>query len=179
MGLIDPNTTKKIGQFLGIDALMIGTVTDMGGTLEVIGRLVHTETARILAVSSISFIKDGKIETLYRQGQAATGGQTAPVMSSRDLVQAAGTNNIDRAKALLGGGANINGRDEKGDTPLTNAAWLGSPNMVEFLVKQGADIAARTNSGNTPFLLGAARGNLYIINYLADNRADIRAVNHG
>jgi TolB-like protein len=79
VGLIDPKTTKKIGQFLGIDSLLIGTVTDMGGSLEVIGRLVNTETARIQAVTSLSFVKDGKTEMLYRQGQGTPVGQIAPV----------------------------------------------------------------------------------------------------
>lgn len=83
MGLIDPKTTKKIGQFLGIDALMIGTVNDIGDTLEVNGRLVHAETARILAVTSFSFIKDIKVEMLYRQGQG-TPTVTGPKEIGRD-----------------------------------------------------------------------------------------------
>lgn len=44
---------------------------------------------------------------------------------------------------LLGGGANVNGQDSKGSTPLHIAAYEGKPACVKLLLGLGADAAVK------------------------------------
>jgi TolB-like protein len=49
-GLITPEQTHRIGEVLGADAVVAGTLHDLDdGTTEVNARLIHTESARILS----------------------------------------------------------------------------------------------------------------------------------
>jgi ankyrin repeat protein len=55
--------------------------------------------------------------------------------------------NIQAATVLLDAKADVNAKDQKGNTPLHNTAYLGNVNMAEFLITKGADINAKTNDG--------------------------------
>ncbi|WP_413630309.1 ankyrin repeat domain-containing protein [Novosphingobium sp. KCTC 2891] len=55
---------------------------------------------------------------------------------------------------LVGKGANVNIRDNKGTTPLVLAANLGFIEGVDFLISAGARIDEPNNTGETP-LIGA------------------------
>lgn len=65
--------------------------------------------------------------------------------------------NVVFAESLIKNGADVNAKNEYGETPLHLAASNEYDNMVEFLIKNGADINAKTERGNTP-LQYAARG---------------------
>jgi ankyrin repeat protein len=47
----------------------------------------------------------------------------------------------------------VNARDDRGRTPLHEAAMNNNFNMVEFLLKQGADINAQDDTGRVPWCL--------------------------
>ncbi len=58
-GIMDPGTVKALGKVLGVDAILTGTVVALkGDRVEVNARLVHTETAQVLAASSARMTKD-------------------------------------------------------------------------------------------------------------------------
>ena len=44
-------------------------------------------------------------------------------------------------KTLAKAGANLNGQDERGMTPLMKAAYMGHPNVVVELIRAGADVS--------------------------------------
>ncbi|HRP63651.1 MAG TPA: FlgO family outer membrane protein [Phycisphaerales bacterium] len=48
-GLLRPEDAKKLGQFAGVDAILIGNVSLMGDNVEVFVRAISTETSEILA----------------------------------------------------------------------------------------------------------------------------------
>lgn len=66
------------------------------------------------------------------------------------LHEAVSQRNIDQILALIQSGADINGRDNKGYTPLDLAAHGDQIEIVNLLIERGADVNARDNSGNVP-----------------------------
>lgn len=58
---------------------------------------------------------------------------------------------------LLEAGADLNARDEVGQTPLHAAAGSETPAVVNALLEAGADANARDGSNKTPF--DFAKGN--------------------
>lgn len=75
-------------------------------------------------------------------------------LSSR-LILAVLSGSEEAVAKLLAAGADVNGRNAAGDTPLIAAAAKGDPAMVDFLLKQGADAEVWTKEGSA--LVRAAR----------------------
>jgi ankyrin repeat protein len=65
--------------------------------------------------------------------------------------------NLDSLRALLDHGADINLRDDTGDTPLLFYLWNGRWDAALLLLERGADIDVRNNLGTTPEI-GIANG---------------------
>src|SRR4051812_48184947 len=63
------------------------------------------------------------------------------------------TNNLARLNTMLGGGANVNAKDERGVTPLMHAAWVGSPEAMKLLLDRGADPNLTNSSGSTALMM--------------------------
>lgn len=95
--------------------------------------------------------------------------------------------------ALLDEGANINARNEQGETLLLYAIendwhftpyeavvelfWDTSPDhgIVRFLLQRGANVNLADRSGRTPLHLAASKGYLDLILTLLDKGADVEA----
>lgn len=50
-GIIDPNSAKELGKMAGVDAIVSGTVTDLGSYIAVNCRLIETETGEVFAAA--------------------------------------------------------------------------------------------------------------------------------
>ena len=66
--LFDPKSAKRMGKLLGADALLSGTISDMGKSIKVNARLIQTETGRILAVAEADIAKGDKVKRLTGSG---------------------------------------------------------------------------------------------------------------
>ena len=66
--LFDPKSAKRMGRLLGADALLSGTISDMGKSIKVNARLIQTETGRILAVAEADIAKGDKVKRLTGAG---------------------------------------------------------------------------------------------------------------
>ena len=58
--------------------------------------------------------------------------------ATKDLVRAAAEGDVDRARQLIADGADVNGADPNGITPLQAAVGCDHVEMADFLVDQGA-----------------------------------------
>jgi TolB-like protein len=67
-GVIDPDSAKKLGKVLGVDAIVSGTIADRGESLKVNARLIGTETGEIFSAASIDMAKDKEVLALMRNG---------------------------------------------------------------------------------------------------------------
>lgn len=64
-GLVEKDTLQKIGHLTGANAILVGTITDMGESIEVNGRIVNVENGMILAVMSVPLAKDKQVASFF------------------------------------------------------------------------------------------------------------------
>jgi len=76
-GIVDPTSAKKLGRLLGVDAIVSGSISDLGKTLRVNARLISTETGEIFAVASSEMVKDDAVTKLMGSGDQGTS-QSSP-----------------------------------------------------------------------------------------------------
>jgi len=57
---------------------------------------------------------------------------------------------VEIAKTLLEAGAELDGVDENGETPLHFAVFNGFVDLAVFLIQNGADTDAKSDEGKTP-----------------------------
>jgi len=97
-GLIDVSSASRIGKMLGVDAIVTGTITDLGNNIRINARLIATETGEVFAVSSVTLEKDEQIRTMINrtppmanqtnQSTADTSEPTSPIVPARALPSA-------------------------------------------------------------------------------------------
>lgn len=93
------------------------------------------------------------------------------------LTIAASTNQLNLAKHLLDGGANVDtSTANRGLTPLHIAAERGFEAMVALLLNAGASPHVRSNSGSTPLYRAARGGSVPILCQLHDAGSEIDAL---
>lgn len=69
-GVLDPSSVKTIGTLLGVDAIVSGTITDLGTSLKVNARIISTETGTVFAVAATEIVKDATVRKLMSRVSA-------------------------------------------------------------------------------------------------------------
>jgi len=105
---------------------------------------------------------------------------TLPSPSRRQelLFEAAKLGRADLIPVLVRNGADVNGYESRGFTPLILAAYNGQANAVEALIKAGADACKPDlNQGNTAQMGVAFKGDDRIAARLLKEKCDVNARN--
>lgn len=71
-GFIEEKSIKQMGQVLGVDAIVTGSITDLGNTVKVNARLIGVESAKVFAVASTNIPKVGTVAELIAKAAAST-----------------------------------------------------------------------------------------------------------
>ena len=73
---------------------------------------------------------------------------------------------LEVVKVLIDRGADVNAKDEKGETTLMYAARSGNLEVVKFLVDKGADVNAKDSNGATALSIASANYRPKTVEYL-------------
>ena len=109
----------------------------------------------------------------------AIGCRKKPTTSTTPLHRAADEGNVDQIQSLIASGADINAKNERGETPLHKAV-LGRgdhKSLVRLLVAHGANPNAKDQIGNTPLYKVAQWASIDVAEVLISAGADVNAKN--
>jgi len=106
-----------------------------------------------------------------------TGTATNVKALTEQLIRSAEAGDTPTAQRLLKEGADINGRDAQGRTPVMAATHGNRVETVRTLIQAGADINIRDNRLDNPFLYAGAEGLLEILRLTIDAKADTKLTN--
>ncbi len=80
--LVDPTKAKQLGRMVGVEGIVVGTVSDLGNQVDIDARLIEIETNRMLLGASVTISKDPIVTELLQRGRqeapAAPPGPGAP-----------------------------------------------------------------------------------------------------
>ena len=71
-GYIDDESAISIGKILGVEAIVTGSITDLGSSIKINARLISTKEGSIFAVASITLPKDKTIIKLMGESSIKT-----------------------------------------------------------------------------------------------------------
>lgn len=89
------------------------------------------------------------------------------------LMELAYTNQTGAMEILIGRGADVNARNQKGCRPLMYAAQKGHVKAMEILIKANADFNAENQEKMTALMIAAKGGHLGAVQLLLKEQADI------
>ena len=93
------------------------------------------------------------------------------------LWDAAKNGDLAKLQEALSKGADVNGHDDKGITPLSWAAMAGQTEAAQLLIKKGAKINGKNRDGATPLHASAFFGQTEIVELLIKNKANLNLTN--
>src|SRR6202043_2678867 len=90
--LVDPAKAKQLRKMIGVDAIVVGTISDLGNSVDIDARIIEIETSRTFPGVSVSLSKDDTVKQLLERGRAmpatsagAAGSRPAPASASHPL----------------------------------------------------------------------------------------------
>ncbi len=114
------------------------------------------------------------VRSLLKEGDDVNSAQPDGMTA---LHWAAQKNDVELAKLLLYGGANVRATTRIGGyTPLLIASKNGQTAMIETLLGAGADAKSATANGATALMLASQAGNADAVKMLVAHGADVNAV---
>jgi ankyrin repeat protein len=148
---------RNIGNDRGLDGLLtIGTTPLLRAA-----KALDAPAIKLLLEKSANLSLTGArgvTPVMAAAGVGSTDADTRGIYITEDVQQ----RSIESLKLLIAAGADINAKEnQRGLTPLHEAARWGWNDVVRFLVDHGANLQAKDNRGMTPVdsALGKAGGN--------------------
>ena len=159
---------------------VVRELLELGVDPEILDNLGRVAGPAVCDWSRGSFFRDAPLQSVIGCLGAGADPNAPAGFAGPPLFQVAGlVRNRESAPAvvvaLVEAGADVNGRNEWGDTPLHSAmwGWGDKTTIVAALLEAGADVEARDQAGGTPLHRATAPS---IISLLADAGADVNAL---
>lgn len=130
--------------------------------------------------TALSLAEKGGLEyiaKLLEKAGSRGGSSQAADPSSHPLFKAVKEGRLDKVKALVAKGADVNLRAPSGSTPLMYAADGNQTEIVRFLLKSGADVNAKNGPNNTALIYASIKGHVRVVTELLRKKADVNVKN--
>jgi len=132
-----------------------------------------SSSALVLLVILGAVCTPGILLTVRAGTPAADQSEEETLMS---IHEAAADGDLERVKALIAAGADINAKDQEGYMPLHAAAQSGHTAVAKFLVVAGADLEAKADDHSfTPLHVATKAGHTTLVELLIAEGADANA----
>ena len=173
------NKDIKVARLLVSKRANVNAKTNSGYTpLEWAKSMDHASAAVVQYLESIS---GTPAPTEQAEGNVALqSNSTSPDVNAKDergrtqLHLAARRGDLENVKSLISKGANVNARDEYGDTPLLDTKNV---EVVKYLVSQGANVNTSNKNGFTLLHTAAYEGDVDVVKFLISKGANVNAKN--
>lgn len=86
--LFDQDAIANVGKILGLDAIVTGTIADLGNEIKINARSIAIETAQVFAAAAFKVRKEGEVAELLRQTAGPERGAAASSSGATRQVQA-------------------------------------------------------------------------------------------
>ena len=145
----------------------------------------HIEIFRVLFKADIHFERTYEIAVVraaseghlqlvkFLYGQDISINKKVRPTESTALHASVQSNDVNVVEFLVSVGANINARDDKGNTPLHYATMSKHVELVQVLVDSDADISLENDEGQTPLDLAIKHNSLDVVNILKNARVSL------
>ena len=90
-----------------------------------------------------------------------------------ELLLSLSVREFEKAKELIKMGANVNAKDEEGNTSIMFAAQNAPIEILKLLIENDAKINIRNHEGKTPLILAATFNKKEILEFLINNGAQV------
>ncbi len=133
----------------------------------------ETESGPKPSINIIKAVSTGNVEVVKQWIDLG-------VNVDRGISYAIGFGHLDILELLIRAGADVNGKDEEGMTPLMTAIDRGQKRIVEFLLAEGADVNLKEDMmGGTPLMAAAFQGKKEMVALLIAKGAKVNARSGG
>ena len=144
---------------------------------EEIQGIVQFISAIVQIKTDVNKVRDGrpKVVALLKENGGKSGRELAGGLGG--LWDAAKNGDLDKLQEALSKGADMNGHDDMGITPLSWAAMAGHADAAQLLIKKGAKINGKNRDGGTPLHGAAFLGQTEIVELFIKNKANLNVSN--
>lgn len=118
--LVEPDQVRQLGQMLGVDALVTGSLSDLGTVVDVDARLIIVETFIVLPGASVGLSKDQVVADMLQRGRQAAFPDVLERQAPAETVEAAVAESSNRSLRLQALGAQGNDNEVRVMLLLTN-----------------------------------------------------------
>jgi curli biogenesis system outer membrane secretion channel CsgG len=175
-GLVNPENAKKLGQFAGVDAILIGTVTPLDDSIVLTVKAVSTDTAEVVAAGKVEFRKTSEIQQLLVHGVTDDRFATSTRATSSDTAAIA-TEDLGDLRVVL-----------KSMQPVNTRNGLGLRARLGFInrnIKEPLQFAANAEATGdfweprlVKFRITDSSGNTFVVNEAGGLSAVHVYINH-
>jgi TolB-like protein len=132
-GLVDPDNAKKLGQFAGVDAIILGSIVPRSNSVSLTARIITTDTAEIVGAAKAAFKMDDNVRQLLANATTEAGGSDSLDSSGKEpasVVKKFGDLRVDLSPLRISNNNDYNAPEFLATMALANqnpkkSIWVG------------------------------------------------------